>query len=33
MAVMGKEANLVTAAVLIALTALTKIVWVPNETP
>jgi hypothetical protein len=33
MAVMGKEANLVTAAVLIALTALTKIVWVPTETP
>jgi hypothetical protein len=33
MAVMGKEANLVTAAVLIALTSLTKIVWVPTETP
>jgi hypothetical protein len=32
MAVMGKEANLVTAAVLITLTAMTKIVWVPTET-
>jgi hypothetical protein len=32
MAVLKKEANLVTAAILIALTALTKIMWVPSET-